>query len=169
MIEKTDKFAQSVTSETLREVYGVWTALAAGRIGPQRAELTPAKLRRTTAWTFTVDVIDGGKDFRVGFRGDKVIQFLGENCTAPSLASLRGIHFFDVAEELFRQCVLSARPLVSGPKRTQYKGKEHLEREVILLPLSEDGVTVTGILGAFATWQLGTHPHTEVHVVSDRT
>jgi len=167
MTEKTDTFAQCVTSEKLREVHAVWKALAAGRIGPRRAELTPSKLRRATAWAFTVEVIEGGKDFRIGFRGDKVTQFMGEPCTAPSLASLRGIHFFDVAEELFRQCVASGKPLVSGPRRTQYKGKEHLEREVLLLPLSEDGVTVTGLLGAFETWQLGTHPHADVRVVAD--
>lgn len=167
MTLKTDKFAQSVTSERLREVYGVWKELAAGRIGHTRAELTPAKLRRATAWTFTVEVIDGGKDFRIGFRGDKVIQFMGEKCAAPSLAGLRGSHFFDMADALFRQCVQSAKPLLSGPRRTQYKGKEHLEREVLLLPLSEDGVNVTGILGAFETWQLGTHPHAAMPVVAD--
>ena len=167
MTPNTDAFAQRVTSETLRDVYAVWKALADGRLGPRRAELTPAKLRRATAWAFTVEVIDAGKDFRIGFRGDKVIQFMGDPCTAQTLSSLRGNPFFDVAEELFRRCVASARPLVSGPRRTQYKGKEHLEREVLLLPLSEDGVTVTGLLGAFETWQLGTHPQADVHVAAD--
>ncbi len=157
MIEQTDDFAQGVTSERLRAIHAAWKELAAGRIGPTRADISPAKLRRGTAWAFTVEVLDGGKDFRIGFRGDKVTQFMGVPCTAQSLASLRGIRFFDVAEELFRRCVESAKPLVSGPRRTQYKGKEHLEREVLLLPLSEDGVTVTGILGAFETWQFGTH------------
>ncbi|MEI9990362.1 MAG: PAS domain-containing protein [Rhizomicrobium sp.] len=157
MSKEEDRFVDSVISERLRAVHGVWTELAAGRLGPKRAELTPAKLRRATAWAFTVEVIDGGTDFRVGFRGDKVTQFMGEPCTAQSLASLRGIAFFDIAEALFRACVESRKPLVSAPRRTQYKGKEHLEREVLLLPLSEDGVTVTGLLGAFDTWQLGTH------------
>ena len=167
MTEKTDMFAARVTSETLRDIYGVWKALSAGRVGPRRAELTPSKLRRATAWAFTVEVIDGGNDFRIGFRGDKVIQFMGDPCTAQTLSSLRGNPFFAVAEELFRQCVASAKPLISGPRRTQYKGKEHLEREVLLLPLSEDGVSVTGILGAFETWQLGTHPHADEHVAAD--
>jgi hypothetical protein len=167
MIEKPDRFAQSVTSEKLRAVYDAWKELAAGRVGPTRAELTPAKLRRALAWTFTAEVIDGGRDFRIGFRGDKVIQFMGERCEAPSLAVLRGTHFFDVAEDLFRQCVASAKPLLSGPKRTYYKGKEHLEREALLLPLSEDGTTVTGILGAFDTWQLGTNKHAAEPLLAD--
>ena len=167
MIENTDTFAQCVTSDKLRDIYAAWKALAAGRIGPGRAELTPSKLRRATAWAFTVEVIDGGKDFRVGFRGDRVTQFMGQPCTAQSLAELRGNPFFDVAADLFRQCVASGKPLICGPRGTQYRGKEHLEREVVLLPLSEDGVTVTGLLGAFETWQLGTHPHADVHVAAD--
>lgn len=167
MIEKPDRFAQSVTSEKLRSVYDVWKELAGGRVGPKRGEFTPAKLRRAMAWTFTVEVIDGGRDFRVGYRGDKVIQFMGERCEAPSLAVLRDTPFFAVAEDLFRRCVTSAKPLLSGPKRTHYRGKEHLEREALLLPLSEDGVSVTGILGAFDTWQLGTHPHATEPVLAD--
>ena len=167
MTEKADRFAQSVTSEKLSAVYHVWKELAAGRIGPRRAELTPAKLRGALPWTFTVEVLDGGRDFRVGFRGDKVIQFIGDGCAAASLKGMLGTHFFDAANELFRQCVASGKPLLSGPRRTHYKGKEHLEREALLLPLSEDGASVTGILGAFDTWQLGTNKHALEPLVAD--
>jgi hypothetical protein len=38
---------------------------------------------------------------------------------------------------------------------------------VLLLPLSEDGATVTGFLGAFDTWQLDTHPHKPEPVLAD--
>src|SRR5258707_10350640 len=84
-----DKFAQALTSERLKAVYGAWKGLLAGRIGPRRAEMNPAHLRRATPWTFTVDVIDGGKDFRFGFAGDRVTQFLDRRCTAPTLGGLK--------------------------------------------------------------------------------
>ena len=158
-MDRQNSFTSAVTSEKLLAVYAIWMELAAGRIGPQRAELTPAHLRRTTSWTFTVDVVDGGTDFRFGFAGDKLMQFLEQRCAAPTLAGMRGSHFFDAAGELFRTCIASKKPLVSCPQPTFYRGKEHLEREVLLLPLSEDGVNVTGILGAFDTWRLGTNPH----------
>jgi len=158
-MDKADDFARAVTSDNLRSVYAVWKDVAGARIGPRRAELTPYYLRRTTPWTFMVDVIDGGKDFRFGFAGDRLMQFLEARCATPTLSGLRDIRFFAAAERLFRQCRENAKPLVSGPRPTGYKGKEHLEREVLLLPLSEDGVTVTGLLGAFDTWQLGTNSH----------
>jgi hypothetical protein len=162
-----DKFARAMTSEKLLAVYAVWKELADGRIGPRRAELTPARLRRTTPWTFTVEVVDGGTDFRFGFAGDRMIQFLERRCPAPTLAGLMGTAFFAAADRLFRQCVTSAKPLLSGPKPTHYQGKEHLEREVLLLPLSDDGVRVTGILGAFETWGLGTNAHAAEPVLAD--
>jgi hypothetical protein len=155
-----DNFARTLISEKLRDVYSVWKTLSAGRVGPKRSEISLSSLRRAAPWAFTVDVIDSGKDFRVGFRGDRIDQFMGDRCTAPLLSGMLGTYFFDDADRMFRECVTAARPLLSGPRQTKLKGKEHLEREVVLLPLSEDGVTVTGILGAFDTWQLGTHGRT---------
>jgi hypothetical protein len=167
MIQPQDNFARAVTSPTLLSVYETWKTLAAGRIGPRRGELTPAQLRRAMPSTFTVEVIDGGKDFRFGFAGDRVMQFLDRRCAAPTLAGLTGTSFFAGADRLLRQCVDSKKPLISGPKPTTYSGKEYLEREVLLLPLSEDGAAVTGILGAFETWLLGTHPHAMAPVLAE--
>ncbi len=162
-----DVFTRTLTSERLRAVYRVWRELAAGRMAPRRAEMTPAHLRRVLPWTFMVEVLDGGGDFRVRFRGDRLIQFMGDPCGATTLAGLRGTDFWDAVDALFRQCVENGKPLASGPKRTQLEGKEHLEREVLLLPLSEDGATVSGLLGAMDTWQLGTHRHSPTPVLAD--
>ncbi|MGD0189677.1 MAG: PAS domain-containing protein [Rhizomicrobium sp.] len=158
-MESSERFSDAIKSAKLRAVYDTWQRLAAGRIGPRRAELTPAQLRRATSWTFFVDVIAGGEDFRFGFAGDMLMQFLERSCEAPTVAGMRQIHFFAVADELFRHCVLTQKPLVSGPKPTHYRGKEHLERQVLLLPLSDDGVTITALLGGFDTWRLGTNAH----------
>jgi hypothetical protein len=167
MSDTGDSFARAITSDKLLAIYAVWKELSAGRIGPRRNELTPAHLRRATPWAFTVDLIGTGEDFRFGFAGDRLVQFLEQRCATPNLSGLRDISFFASAEALFRQCAETRKPLISGPKPTFYKGKEHLEREVLLLPLSDDGVQVTGLLGAFDTWQLGTHRHTPEPVLPD--
>jgi hypothetical protein len=158
-MESTDRFTAAIKSENLLAVYAIWKEVAAGRMAPRRAELSPARLKRATSWTFTVDVIDEGNDFRFGFAGDRVMQFLERGCAAPTISGLRGDRFFDVADALFRRCVASGKPLVSGPRPTCYGGKEHLERQVLVLPLSEDSTAVSGLLGAFDTWQLGTNRH----------
>lgn len=161
MTDSVEHLAHALKSDILRAVFDAWHKTANGRIGPQRAELSPAKLRKTTSHTFTVDLIDDGNDFRFGFAGEKVMQFLERRCEAPTLAGLRGARFFADAEKLIRRCVADAQPVISSPRRTHYSGREYLEREVLLLPLSEDGVRVTGLLGAMDTWLLGTHSRAE--------
>jgi hypothetical protein len=158
-MEPTDRFIAAIKSENLLAVYAAWKEVAAGRMAPRRAELSPTRLKRATSWTFTVDVVDGGNDFRFGFAGDRMMQFLERGCEAPTISVLRGDQFFDAADGLFRRCVANRKPLVSGPYPTRYRGKEHLERQVLVLPLSEDGIAVSGLLGAFDTWKLGTNRH----------
>ncbi len=162
-----NEFLRVIKSERLHEIYHMWRTVAAGRIGPRRSEMTPSLLRRNLSHTFLVEVSEDGSDYRFGFTGDRIMEFLGSKCTAPTLAGMRDQHFFDGAYELFAQSVSTRKPLVSGPKPTNYKGKEHLERQVLVLPLSENNLDVSGLLGAFDTWQLGTNAHSMRPVLAD--
>ena len=151
----TGKSELALTSDKLAATHAVWRELAAGRIGPKRDEVTPAKLRGVTAYTFMVDVVDG--DFRFRFAGDRVIQFMGSRLAGTFLSEYLGTPFFDGMKRFFVGCVAGKRPLANGPRRATYPGKEHIEMEVLVLPLSDDGVHVTAIIGAFDTWAAGTH------------
>ena len=147
--------ALKLTSEKLAGVHKIWLELAAGGIGPKREDVTPARLRGTMPWTFLIDIV--GEDFRFRFAGDRIIQFMGRRLQGTKLSEFRGTPFFDGMHRFFSRGVETKTPLVSGPSPVTYPGKEHLEMEVMVLPLSEDGKTVVGFLGAFDTWQLGTH------------
>jgi len=156
-MESIGVLARSLSSEPLRAILEAWAKAANGRIGPRREELSPAKLRKATAFTFTVDLVEDGKDFRFGFAGEKVLEFLARRCAAPTLTGMRGTRFFDDAEMLMRQCVTRAHPVISTPRQTTYSGREYLEREVLLVPLSHDGMRLSGLLGGLDTWLLGAH------------
>ncbi len=145
----------NLTSERLKIVHGVWRDLAAGRIGPKRDEITPALLRGTTAFTFTIDVVDGGRDFRFRFAGDRIIQFIGRRLAGSLLSEIRGARFFDVMHMLYEECTRTKAPVARGPVQTTYPGKEFLEIETIILPLSEDGQTVSCLFGAMDSRQVG--------------
>jgi hypothetical protein len=147
----------TLTSEKLADVHRIWRELSAGRVGATRVDVTPARLRGTMPWTFLIDVIDGGRDFRFRFAGDRIIQFMGRRFAGALLSELLGTPFFDGMNAFFKGCVTAQVPMANGPRRTSYPGKEHLEMEVMVLPLSDDGIAVTGLLGTFDTWQLGTH------------
>lgn len=157
MTDTSAGFGRALTSDKLKTVHEVWKELASGRVGPKRDEITPARLRGATPFTFTIDVIDGGKDFRFRIAGDRIIQFLGGRMAGTLLSERRGTPFFDAMHQLYESCVTTRAPVAIGPLAATYPGKEFLEIEVLILPLSEDGETVTALFGAFESWQLGTH------------
>ncbi|MEI9996188.1 MAG: PAS domain-containing protein [Rhizomicrobium sp.] len=157
MNETGNVCALKPASERLAAAYGVWCDLAAGRVGPRREEITPARLRSAIAATFVVDVLDGGKDFRFRFAGDRIIQFMGRRLAGKLLSEQRGTPFFDGMHGMYTHCVAAREPILAGPMPVTYPGKEFLEIEVLAMPLSDDGQAITALFGAFDTWQLGTH------------
>lgn len=156
-MDKSDSFAHGLTSEKLRATYEVWNELRASRIGPRRDEIAPARLRAVLPWTFMIDVVDGGQDFRFRFAGDRIIQFMGRRFAGALLSEQGANPFFERMRAMYSACATTIAPVTSGVVRTTYPGKEFLEIEALVLPLSEDGVTVPTLFGAFDSWQFGTH------------
>jgi hypothetical protein len=108
-------------------------------------------------YTFTIDVIDGGKDFRFRFAGDRIIQFMGRRYAGSLLSEQASTPFFRGMRALYAGCVSVRGPVTSGIVQASYPGKEFLEVEALVLPLSEDGIAITTLFGAFDSWQFGTH------------
>jgi hypothetical protein len=156
MDEKAD-FRKKLTSERLKRVFDAWEGLRAGRLGPKRDELSPAQLRGVLPSTFVIDVLDAGQDFRFRFAGDRIIQFMGQRFAGKLLSELSGSPFFDNMRAMYAGCVAARAPIASGVRQATYPGKEFLELEAMVLPVSDDGVTVSHLFGAFESWQLGTH------------
>jgi hypothetical protein len=141
--------------ERLKDMLDTWMRVAAGRVGPRREEISPALLRGALGWVWFVDVIDGGADFRFRLGGDRVIQFMGRRYAGELLSASDEDPFFQRMRAMFLACVRDRRPITVGPERTIKKDRAFLEMEVLALPLSEDGETVTGLCGAIALRPLG--------------
>jgi hypothetical protein len=139
---------EAAVSERLKDMLETWTRIAAGRIGPRREEITPALLRGALPWVWFVDVIDGGADFRFRLGGDRVIQFMGRRYAGELLSASQSDPFFQRMRAMFVACTRQERPIAIGPERSIKKGREFFEMEVLALPLSEDGRTVSGLCGA---------------------
>lgn len=151
------KAAELVTSDKLAGIFAVWKELAANRFAPERVEITPSKLRSLLPWVWIVDVIDGGADFRFRIAGDRVIEYLGMRHAGKMLTELRGPAFFELMHQIFSYSVRYKRPIAHGPLQSAHTKREHFEAEVLVLPLSDDGVSVTGLCGGFESWPYGTH------------
>jgi len=138
-----------LTSERLRRLYAYWASLKGERIAPSRSELNPADMRDQLGWIWLMDVIDGGEDFRFRLGGDRVIQFFGQRLSGMLLSrAMPGSpEFFSRFRNLVRLAALNALPASGGPAQTAYQPRAYLEIEALMLPLSDDGRTVSGILG----------------------
>ncbi|HEX4301950.1 MAG TPA: PAS domain-containing protein [Rhizomicrobium sp.] len=155
MTDSGAKFDLTPTSEKLAAILAIWRELAADGIGPKRDAITPARLRGTMPWVFLLDVV--GEDFKFRFAGERIIQFMERRLQSSLLSEHRGTPFFDGMHNFFSRAVLTRTAQAYGPGPVTYPGKEHFEMEVMVLPLSDDGQSVSGLLGTFDTWRLGTH------------
>jgi len=156
-MDSDDRFRLALTSEKLRTTYDVWRELRGDRVGPKRDEIAPARLRAVLPWTFTIDVVDAGADFRFRFAGDRIIQFMGRRYAGSLLSEHGNSPFFDRMRAMYAGCVAAKAPIASGVRQASLPGKEFLEIEALVLPLSEDGVNITALFGAFDSWQLGSN------------
>jgi len=150
------KSADQLISQLLLGVHASWQRVSAGRLAPKREEITPAVLRSALPSIWMMDVIDGGTDFRFRFAGDRVVQFMGRRYAGTLLSTLLDDVYFQRMRFLLLECVQNKRPAAFGPGRTRMQGKEYLETEVVVMPLSEDGETISGLFGAMEVRPLGT-------------
>lgn len=146
-----------LVSRPLTDIHALWAQLANGRLAPRRDELSPAVIRGLLPYTFVMDVIAQGEDFRFGFAGDRIIQFMGRRFAGMLLSEFSGTPIFDNMHRIYSACVKERRPLANGPMQANHEPKNFLEMEVLILPVSEDGAAVSAILGAMDTWPLGTN------------
>ncbi|HWA92438.1 MAG TPA: PAS domain-containing protein [Rhizomicrobium sp.] len=139
---------ERLSSALLTDVHAAWKKLAAGRMAPRRDEITPALIKSALPSIWMIDVVDGGRDFRFRIAGDRIIQFMGRRYAGSLLSEFAEQPFFQHMREILTTSVRSKRPFVAGPGRSRMPGKEHVELEVLVLPLSDDGEHVTTVFGA---------------------
>lgn len=126
----------------------VWIETCSGRAMPARADVSPAKLKDCLPYVSLIDVVPGDPiDFRYRLLGQKIIDGFGSNITG-------GLHtkhadrtsptwpFYDA----YRRCVATRQP--QSLEHQFRNGNQTLVRmRARVWPLSDDGATVTGLLG----------------------
>lgn len=142
--------ADALSSARLRRLFDYWTQLSGERFAPARNELNPTEIREQLGWLWLMDVVDGGRDFRFRMGGDRVVQFFGERLSGNTLSGVahRAPAFFGRFRDLVSMATKEKKGVAGGPAQTAYEPRSFLEVEALLLPLSDDGVNVTGIMGS---------------------
>jgi hypothetical protein len=142
------KSADQLVSERLVGVLDAWKRTAGIRLAPKREEITPSLLRTALPWIWMIDVIEGGKDFRFRIAGERVVEFMGRRHAGELLSDNLENPFFQRMRGILLECTERKKPVAVGPIRSNLKGKEFFEMEIVVMPLSEDELDVTTLFGA---------------------
>jgi hypothetical protein len=148
-LQRLVESADDLASKRLKRLFAYWDGLRGTRFAPARSDLNPAEMKDQLGWVWLMDVIDGGTDFRFRMGGDRVVQFFGERLSGNTLRAVlpRSPAFFGRFLDLVTETTAARKPVAGGPAQTAYEPRAFLEVEVLLLPLSDDGAAVTGIMG----------------------
>src|SRR5437868_3015927 len=132
------KTPDELVSVQLKRMHATWFNLAAGRFAPTRKEIAPARFKDVLPSIFLIDVIDGGEDFRFSLGGDRLVRFLQERFDpGKKLSATQGSNFYERCSRLFKFCVAVRKPVAVGPAKAALPGREFMELETLVLPLSD--------------------------------
>ena len=124
-----------------------WTEARGERALPRRADINPVKLGGALQNVFLLDVVPGKPvDFRYRLIGEQLIRGYGRNLTGESHLSNFGKLFPAPTYDAFVRCTNTKQTQESSTNFRNFNGTpcRALSR---VWPLSEDGASVTGLLG----------------------
>ena len=145
---QSSKPPQQLISGPLAGCYTAWRALCGDRFAPTRKEIDPAQFKPTLGSIFVVEVVDDGADFRFALGGERIVEMMGQRLRGELLSAQPRTPFFVGMNNLYLRCLHAKEPVAVGPMRTVREGTDFLELEVLVMPLSDTGTTVTSLLGA---------------------
>lgn len=147
-VSREDILARIAAShEDVRAVYGYWLARLDGRAMPRRADIDPAALKAFLPRIVLVDVTADERRFVYRLVGTAEVEMRGDDPTGkpvgeagfggPEDEALRFYEYEQVVRQRAPFCYRGSYAAPDGETETE---------DVIYLPLSEDGESVTMIL-----------------------
>jgi len=138
----------SLQTPALREMLAVWEQRRGARIMPRRSDFSMRDLVKVLPQTGIVDL-------RHDARGARLFVRLSGSALDHFFAPLTGQYIDEAVSPYFAERwttifmePLNARAPLRGLSRTEFRDQLYLVGESLLLPLSEDGTTASGLLYA---------------------
>ena len=135
-------------SPRLGQLYAYWQAQRGDRLAPRKDEIVPFDIRRLLPNIMIVEVAARPEDYRIRLSGTEVDRQNGR-----TLTGLRLVELFAEARTLpaIRDyaLVVERRAPVHNRRRMAHVGRDHVEIERLILPLSSDGERVDHLLCIF--------------------
>lgn len=138
------EFRQRIRHPELLRLYDYWDKRRNGRRFPSRADIDPLDLKFVLGNVTLVDVLHDPLRFRFRLTGSLFTQRMGLDLAGKFVDDIPDIPYREKVQAIFSKMAESGEPSISLNERI-IEGEPH-KFEVLRLPLSEDGSTVTMLL-----------------------
>jgi hypothetical protein len=139
---------EAITSPILKTLHKAWAARCAGRPMPARKDLSPRDIKGILPAVFMADVIDGGENFVCTVHGTALSRITGNNAAGRKVTANSGGPLEQRIWSYLRRCAETAAPVAIITQQAVVEAYRFARGENLILPLSDDGVTVNKIIAA---------------------
>jgi hypothetical protein len=134
-------------SRPFLEFYEYWRRKAAGRVMPSRADLDPLEIPQLLPGIFLVDVVPGPpRRFRFRLVGTRIAELEGEMTNKFLDEFIPGSPGTAMAQQ-YDEAAEGRIHVRHETLRWHARDRQHINYDVLLLPLSRDGATIDMLFG----------------------
>ncbi len=126
-----------------KAVFSLWQEKKGNREFPLKSDLHPALMTRYLSHIYIVDILDGGKDYRIRLFGSAVADMLGKDYTGTLLSETP--EELDWRGEIYGLCLKRRAPVFYLFELAPF-GREAVVTENALLPLADSDGNLAHIL-----------------------
>lgn len=126
-----------------RTAYAYWQSKSVNGALPSFADIDPSDIRKLLTYSIVSDVLQDPFDLKVAIMGQVVVETLGENWTGRTLREL--VDARPALIEPVLKCherVFETRSPLAFSSSYWMIGRANYTREVLILPLANDGTTI---------------------------
>jgi len=140
---------RSLSDVKIRKIYEYWLKKCSGGALPARRDIDPVDVYDCLSMLMILDVVDGGRDFRIRLAGSEVEDAHDR--------PLKGVMVSDMGQGAEMKALLERFQSVVRTREPDFRsaslamvGRAFIEFDRVALPLAEDGETVTHLLCCYA-------------------
>ena len=149
-----EKPATEASGDKAQTLYSIWRQALKNRKAPKRGDITLGKVRKLSQWLWVLQIETEGADFRFRLIGDGIVSLLGRNDTGKLLSRVADSALARGMLTVCRTCVTAAAPTRHGPQAIPLADGNLHKIEILAVPLSEDGQTITALMGTLERFDI---------------
>jgi len=137
----------AIKNRGLRNLFAYWDGQRGDRPMPSRRDIDPLNIEPAVLpYVLLTEVRQGGQRFYYRLAGTALSNIAGMQMSGRYLDELISGRYLEYVESLYRELVTRRRPLYSESTYLSELGQPDRITERLMMPLSEDGETVSMVL-----------------------